>query len=452
MFDWDAQKDHLNADPIIERCTSDMLFQPDYEQNLAVVDSLNAKPKLIATYFNAIKRRMSNPSEEIVLTLCVNLLETILKNVPGAVEIWGKREYQEYVVNVVVTTKHLRAREALLELVQALGRAYENDSGLLYGTAYVELRTRHKISFPPPSTQEFVAPTARTVTKSPSKGSGGADVQDLHRSSTRKNPEFIDPFDPTSMYALGEIEGNYETVRSAPKSSKSKAKKASIEDQLDTIGSSMGLLNDVLDNLGPGDKVSENELIQSILPTVERLHQTIITTLQNDPDSLGETLLVRLFSANDAISETLNKYERAKKGIFSNKPKKAPSPAPAPKAPPKPTVPEKSEDDSFDEFAALATRKRPGSGSTVTLASPTLFAPSAATTLNPSPFDNPFTTLSSQHPNPAYFNGILPPLEPQQVSTQVPLVPLQPTHTAALTPTIVQPTYTPPFSGSNSLI
>lgn len=46
MFDWDSQKDFLNADARIERCTSDMLFQPDYEQNLAVVDILNDKPNL----------------------------------------------------------------------------------------------------------------------------------------------------------------------------------------------------------------------------------------------------------------------------------------------------------------------------------------------------------------------------------------------------------------------
>ena len=48
MFDWDSQKDFLNADARVERCTSDMLFQPDYEQNLAVVDILNEKPSLYA--------------------------------------------------------------------------------------------------------------------------------------------------------------------------------------------------------------------------------------------------------------------------------------------------------------------------------------------------------------------------------------------------------------------
>ena len=46
MFDWDSQKDFLNVDAVVERCTSDMLFQPDYEQNLAVVDTLNDRPKL----------------------------------------------------------------------------------------------------------------------------------------------------------------------------------------------------------------------------------------------------------------------------------------------------------------------------------------------------------------------------------------------------------------------
>lgn len=46
MFDWESQKDFLNVDAVVERSTSDMLFQPDYEQNLAIVDQLNDKPKL----------------------------------------------------------------------------------------------------------------------------------------------------------------------------------------------------------------------------------------------------------------------------------------------------------------------------------------------------------------------------------------------------------------------
>lgn len=46
MFDWDSHKDNLDVEAIVERCTSDMLFQPDYEQNMAIVDRLNDKPKL----------------------------------------------------------------------------------------------------------------------------------------------------------------------------------------------------------------------------------------------------------------------------------------------------------------------------------------------------------------------------------------------------------------------
>lgn len=100
MFDWDSQKDFLNVESVIERCTSDMLFQPDYEQNLAIVDRLVEKPKLFVlifdilwnellilhifananiflirmeTYLGAIRRRMANPPEDIVLHLCVTV-------------------------------------------------------------------------------------------------------------------------------------------------------------------------------------------------------------------------------------------------------------------------------------------------------------------------------------------------------------------------------------------
>lgn len=54
MFDWDSQKDFINVDAQVERCTSDMLFQPDYEQNLAVVDTLSDKPKLYAHFLLSI--------------------------------------------------------------------------------------------------------------------------------------------------------------------------------------------------------------------------------------------------------------------------------------------------------------------------------------------------------------------------------------------------------------
>lgn len=434
-------------DAVVERCTSDMLFQPDYEQNLAVVDTLNDRPKLIETYLNAIKRRMANPAEEIVLTLCVNLLETILKNVPGAVEIWGKTEYQSAVVRAIVDTKHLRAREPLLELVQALGRAYEGRTDLVYGKAYKELLTQHRISFPPPAKQEFIAPAAKVA-----KSAGRAqEVQDLHRSSTRRDSDFVDPFDPTGIYSPDEDAGNYETIRSAPRQSKSKAKKASVEEQLDNISSSLSLLNDILDNLGPGDKVGENELIQTILPSVERVHQVIMTTLQNDAGSLGETLTVRLFSANDAISECLAKYEKAKKGIFPNPKKKSPSDSPTPVAPPKPVTPIKKEEDSFDEFAILASRKRPGSSSLVQLNSASSVAAPLPNSPAANPFNNPFTTLTSP-PGSASANPFLP-SPASQPTSQIPLTLLQPTHApSTLTPTILQPTYTPPYSGGDSLI
>lgn len=286
----------------------------------------------------------------------IQLVETILKNVPGALLIWGKRDFQEVVVASVCNTKFLRAREALLELVQSLGITYASDKNVCFAQAYTELLTRHRISFPPPNKQNFVAPTERVVTgagKSPR-----APGQRLQKSA-RKDHSLVDIYDPTGIFSDEGVNGEYETVRSTPRrrDKPRHPKEASIEDQLDAVSSSISLLNDIIDNLGVGEKVADNELINEIVPSIQKTAETVIRIIQNDSDN-SEELMARLFSANDAITEALERYEAAKKG------KKLPSKFPAskaaqpPSAPPKPHTKPVADDDEFDEFTALATRNR----------------------------------------------------------------------------------------------
>lgn len=324
--------------------------------------------------------------------------------------MWGKREYQEAVVTVIMNTKHLRARESLLELIQSLGITYADDSTLKFGQAYKELLTRHRISFPPPSKQPFVAPTAK-----PSASRVGGDRGEgvgLTRSS-RHAPDEIDIMDPVGLYGP-ERSGKYEEVRrdggssgkrrnsaSGNAASKKSAKEASIEEQLDSVSSSLSLLNDVIDNLGPSEKVSENELIPSILPEIEKTHETIMRILQSsDTSKLGEVLTARLFSANDAIAETLGKLEKAKKGIRA---KRSAAPA-APAAPPKPAL---VEDDPFDEFDAIAKRNRgPSAGAS---SFPPMMLSSALPASHPNPRDAPPT-----QPIPMDLLSLVPQSPPNQ--------------------------------------
>ena len=393
----------------------------------------------------------------------------ILKNVPGALEVWGKREYQESVVSVVVNTKHLRAREALLELIQSLGIAYQNETTLKYAAAYKELLTRHKVSFPPVSKQAFVAPKSKPKGAPTATTGGHVHDPDLHRSGHRTAD--IDPFDPAELYGV-DTEGTYEQVRMrTPKtSSKSKTKHASIEEQLDQVSSSLGLLNDILDGLGPGDKVADNELIQTVLPTIERVHETIIRILQHDSGKLDETLNVRLFSANDAISEAMSKYERAKKDQLPNQTgaKRAPvAVAKVPSAPPKPTTTATGgkKDDEFDEFAQLAQRKRPGQQVAADLFSLNLSpAPTStvkAQTMGGAPTNvpaasNPFLTPSAAPLFPSAASGTAPAANPFlspafSMSGFEPLQPLQPSSPSKpLTPNIIQPQQPPQQPPSHS--
>lgn len=299
--------------------------------------------------------------------------------------MWGKREYQETVVSVVVNTKHLRARESLLELIQVLGTTYADKTNVKFAQAYKELLTRHRISFPPALKQPFVEPTNKPAASRSGGGARGEGLE-LHRSS-RQSPDEIDVLDPVGLYGLSTT-GKYEEVRTsgggrnggsgrannAPDSKRS-AKEASIEEQLDSVSSSLSLLNDIIDNLGEKEKINDNELIPSILPEIERTHENIMRILQgSEVSKLGETLTARLFSANDAIAEALQKLEKAKKGILPTR-----RPPSAPVAPPKPSVPQ--EDDEFDEFDAIAQRKRGPSGGDAILS---IYAQKSASNASPS--------------------------------------------------------------------
>ena len=293
------------------------------------------------------------------VTSLTQLIETILKNVPGAIAIWGKREYQEVVVATVCNTKFMRARESLLELIQALGIAYAADKSVCFSQAYTELLTRHRVSFPPPNKQPFVPPTEKVSTGSGANKSPRHHGPDLTRSARRHRDE-IDIYDPTGIFSE-ETHRDYETVKSTPSKrsgrSQRREKDASIEDQLDAVSSSISLLNDIIDNLGEGEKIEGNELIATILPSIEKTADTIIRIIQSD-DTGNEELTARLFSANDAITEALSRYDAAKKG--RKVPPKIAVSTPAPNAPPKPTPTQPQASDPFDdEFAMLASRGRP---------------------------------------------------------------------------------------------
>jgi len=308
----------------------------------------------------------------------------------------------------------------------------------------------------------------------------------LHRSGRRVVD--LDPFDPSELYGLDIEEGTYEQVRMrTPKtSSKSKTKHTSIEEQLDQVSSSLELLNDVLDGLGPGDQVIDNELIQTIMPAVERVHETIIRILQHESGKLDETLNARLFSANDAISEAMKKYERAKQGMLSNQKSvggggsgTGGTTTPAkrtPVAPPKP-APTKKEDHDFDEFAQLAQRKRPGEAAdlfalnlsqpppstTTTAADPFAMTMSTTTPTNVNPFLTPMTAFTPSAAIPPLFpsapsgsNSFVPPaysfgsMEPLQPTTFSPNstntntnTNTYPTPSKSLTPNIIQPLSSP---------
>lgn len=379
----------------------------------------------------------------------MQLVETILKNVPGAVVIWGKRDFQETVVAAVCSTKFLRARESLLELVQALGIAYSSDKKVCFSQAYTELLTRHRISFPPPNKQGFVAPTERVMTgaaKSP------RDEATRLRKSARKDHSLVDIYDPTGIFADEGVKGDYETVRSQPRRRHRPPKEASIEDQLDAVSSSISLLNDIIDNLGEGEKVMENELILEIVPSIQKTAETIIRIIQSDTDK-DEELTARLFSANDAITEALERYEAAKRGKklapkipVTKADKKVPS------APPKPVAPKVDDDPFDDEFTALAQRNR--TPSTKTLSQVESGAPPRMVDLlgfgepvaSQPMLQPPPASASSPNLHPSAFTAVSPPAATNPFDMFAALSPSNSFASLSVSPPAMQPA----FSGNNA--
>eukprot|EP01122_Echinamoeba_exundans_P005210 TRINITY_DN15379_c0_g1_i1.p1 TRINITY_DN15379_c0_g1~~TRINITY_DN15379_c0_g1_i1.p1 ORF type:complete len:511 (+),score=141.44 TRINITY_DN15379_c0_g1_i1:26-1534(+) len=441
---------------LVEKATSPMLFAADWEANLACVDAVLANDDGPEVAVDTIREKFESDNENVVV-LAIELLDCLLKNVYEVIELVGQREVMDEIMKIAEGKKR-KAAERALDFIQYFADAFKMIPLLYYGYAFNQLAQRgHR--FPPPREEEYVMPKKRGARISAQEEQDLAMAAALSAEEARKAAQAKQ----TASRAAGSSSSGQIST------SKLKEKLEGIQENIVLVREMLGSLgpkerpqeNELFQELVPKLKdfqkylvkvveTSGGDLPESILglvlatndslEEVLKLYDTAVEKTFGDPSRLDERTKSKLkhdprFAILPPLDAKLPEKSPNQQPSSSNSVSQKPKPVPAaPAAPAKPTAakqPPNLEDllfggsqqselnaastkkgaapaneDPFDEFAALASRKRPDSGTFVVPPTSATVAPAPSVVSQPIASQpvasfNPFDMFTAAVPAPA---------------------------------------------------
>jgi hypothetical protein len=392
--------------------------------------------------------------------------------------------------NFFVRVQKRKAAEKALDFIQYFADAFKMIPLLYYGYAFNQLAQRgHR--FPPPREEEYVMPKKRTARISAQEEKDLAMAAALSAEEARRSAKAKQ----TASSAAGSSSSGQIST------SKLKEKLEGIQENIVLVREMLGGLgpkdrpqeNDLFQELVPKLKDFRKYLVKVVETSGGDLPEAVLGLVLATNDSLDEVLKIYDMAVQKTMGDTSRMDERTKSKLMHDPrfavlppldaklPEKSPSrqtpaskpakdqPKPAPAAPAKPSPAKQapnledllfgsaqqsqsltaassstktgalpSNDDPFDEFAALASRKRPDSGTFVApppTSSPVQPQPVAS---QPVASFNPFDMFAAAAPAPTQ------PAVPLQTVAPNPFADLLAQPMAPTTPVQV-----PPSSQSN---
>lgn len=342
---------------LVDNATNDMFFQPDWTLNLSIVDMVNHSPSTSEMVVHALKSRLLETKEEIVIKLCMDLYEALIKNCESVIPYFGRREFQETLVKIAMETQSFRAKDKILDIVQFLSDGLSERSDLFYAQSYKVLLYHYKVKFPPKRDETFIPP--KKIEKKPSQFSNPniIETQNLQKSSSVHQSILNDPF------GIGQDFGvSTPTYESIPKESRSSTSSHRHDEstngvykQIEAAKTNFTLLLDLLDNTPPGKELKNNELVNEVLNECRTLRKSFLKMIEECSLINNEKLLDAVLRMNDNLYEAINEHGKALKGerVARTRIQKKKSTKQVKKRE------KKKKSDVVDEFAILASRKRP---------------------------------------------------------------------------------------------
>ncbi|XP_049848848.1 uncharacterized protein LOC126316799 [Schistocerca gregaria] len=278
----------------VNKCTNDFLFQADYEKNLEVVDKINNNPSLASLFMKSIEDTLTNASTETKACLTIELLKTILQNCLCFIPVYSKKKYQDAIMNFVLTTKYLRARDEMLQIIQMLGTYYTGESEYNFMQTYNKLLYLHHLNFPP-HREIFEPPSSVNPTSSRMQGidniiTGVGKERDYDRS-------LADQLSNTT------VQRQYRQLCANIRNPK-------IEELVRNFDEAWKIATDALSRASINEKpLEESDALHSVIPLMKNWHQGIIGWMQQGNMNLSEQETNLLFLINDQIVDIMKRYD-----------------------------------------------------------------------------------------------------------------------------------------------
>mmetsp|Transcript_23748 Transcript_23748/g.34821 ORF Transcript_23748/g.34821 Transcript_23748/m.34821 type:complete len:584 (-) Transcript_23748:194-1945(-) len=315
-----------NIKTAVDRCTDEILLQPDWGANLACCDAICMAPTqaVVNEAMAAVKRKFSSRSHNVV-ALSLHLTEAIVKNC-------GERAFRAInddsflkelgkVARKYNGKKHESScREVLelcLDIIQAWGEAFLPRSreyplipklyhdlrkdGLEFRAQYDESRV--PVFSPPP-----VIPPDTNAGFAPHPQS----EEDAIAAAMAASLADSGPPPDSTMDALGMSRANAEAqhARPAPSTSRSNSKASEV---IAGCNSSMGILREIILNAASASELQDNEICDEIV-TQLRVHQdALATAIEVELSGEGDGI-EGLFKLNDDIALILQVYTMIQSG------------------------------------------------------------------------------------------------------------------------------------------
>jgi len=204
----------------------------------------------------------------------LELVDGLLKNCPTTHKHIGSANFQEAILKVAHSKKKSRRilKDKCLDCVQFWGEAFKDQATLYnFWNTYQILQQKGAV-FPPKRDEKFEPPKKKK--------------KKVRRSVPPEN-------------------GNSEL---------------SLDKQIDIVNTNRDLLKDMLLNLPEGQSVADNELIKDVAQKCEKMHERMVSIIQNGQVK-DEVHLAQLLSSNDELAAVIQMYDDAVQGKPITRPK-----------------------------------------------------------------------------------------------------------------------------------
>lgn len=306
---------------VIRQSCNDFLNEPDWEKNFVIVDRLNRMPYLCPFAMKEIRVLLKTKNPEIEI-LALTLIETIVKNCPSSHSAVSQPDFMRYLVKVALNQRkdgkiksitkkliiiimyvwmvfesetyrltfkkgaidHQHKRSQCIDkaklLLQMLGMAYkESHLYPIFKQTYHKLKSQG-IRFPQPNKDEdlqLFAPMHSHINDTSNNSSkNNSAMGSIAKSAQMSHLPMITYFVPVENLFDSDLIAAQETAQ---------------------------ILYEVVNNSEDGDRMLDNEIVSTLVITLETLKQKIIAKA-SDP-SLNETILMQALQMNDVVNTVL---------------------------------------------------------------------------------------------------------------------------------------------------